>query len=68
MSRKLLLTLPMLGFSKCGLQLQMGLCKNILGSQNKLAFCAFEIVFFTIMFIDNQKLEKVKCHYTIVAS
>ena len=32
-----------------------------MGSQNKLAFCAFEIVFFTIIFIDNQILEKVKC-------
>ena len=35
---------------------------EILGSQKKLAFCAFEIGFFTIIFIYNQKLEKVKCY------
>ena len=49
------------GFSHCGFR------KKILRSRNKLAFCAFEIGFFTIIFIDNQKLEKVKCHCTIVA-
>ena len=46
----------------------LGLRKKILRSQNKLAFCAFKIVFFTIIFIDNQKLEKVDCRYNIVAS
>ena len=37
------------GFSNCG-------------SRNKLAFCAFKIGFFTIIFIDNQKLKEVTCH------
>ena len=34
------------------------------GSRNKLAFCAFVIGFFAIIFIDNQKREKVLCHCT----
>ena len=55
---------------KCDIEQSFSNCESrekILGSQNKLAFCAFQISFITIMFINNQKREKVKCHYTIVA-
>ena len=43
----------------------MGSCKKILGSQNKLAFCAFKF-FFTIICNENQKLEKVKCRTSLL--
>ena len=42
-----------------GLQNKTVVCE-ILGLQNKLAFCTYEIGFFTIIFIVNQKLEKNK--------
>ena len=45
------------GFSNCESR------KKFLGSRNKLAFCAFKIGFSTIVYNDNQKLEKIKCHY-----
>ena len=38
----------------------MGSRKIFLESRNKLVLCAFEIGFFTIIFIDNQKLKKIK--------